>query len=164
MVEHKSNKKAKNKPLPNPVGRPPIFNNVKELEDKVSQYFKEGFRTKKIKVRLGRDEYEWQEVPLITITGLVLFLGFCDRRSFYEYEKKAEFSYSMKRARTFIEQEYEELLRENPQAAIFALRQFSWRDTQYLDQTINEYLHDDLKEETIENLQARLDRLREQNK
>ena len=164
MVEHKTNKKSKNKPLPNPVGRPPIYNNVEELEAKILQYFTDGYRKKMIKVRLGRNEYEYQEVPFITITGLVLYLGFCDRASFYDYEKKPEFSYSLRKARTFIEQEYEELLRENPTAAIFALKQFSWRETQYLDQTVNEYLHDDLKEETVENLQARLDILREQNR
>ena len=58
-----------------------------------------------------------------------MHLGFCDRQSFYEYEKKPEFTYTIKKARFFIEQHYEELLQTgNVTGAIFALKNFGWVD------------------------------------
>ncbi len=111
-----------------PAGRPPYYNNAEDLQKKIDEYFKGGHRTKTIK---------GIEVPMITITDLVLFLGFCDRASFYDYEKQKEFTYTIKKARTFIEREYEELLRENPTAAIFALKNFGWFDKQQFETTEN---------------------------
>jgi hypothetical protein len=74
------------------------------------------------------------EIPVITISGLVLYLGFCDRQSFYDYEKKPDFSCTIKRARTFIEMEYEHLLRtQSSTGAIFALKNFGWVDKSELD-------------------------------
>ena len=35
----------------------------------------------------------------ITITGLVLFIGFSSRQSFYDYEKKEGYDYNIKKAR-----------------------------------------------------------------
>jgi hypothetical protein len=84
-----------------------------------------------------RDGYTERKVDCPTITGLVLFCGFSDRQSFYDYEKKAEFTCTIKKARTFIEREYEELLHENPTAAIFALKNFDWSDKQEQTLTVN---------------------------
>lgn len=69
------------------------------------------------------------DVPVLTITGLCLHLGFCSRQSFYDYEKRDGFSYTIKRARTLIEHEYETMLQMgNTTGAIFALKNFGWTD------------------------------------
>lgn len=93
------------------VGRPPMFATEQELEEKVNEYF-DG---------LGK------EPP--TITGLALHLGFSSRQSFYDYEAKEEFAYTIKRARLRVEHEYEKCLhRKVPIGAIFALKNFGWTD------------------------------------
>ena len=67
----------------------------------------------------------------LTITGLAYHLGFESRQSFYDYEKRENFSYTIKRARLFIENEYEKLLiSNNTTGAIFALKNFGWTDKQ----------------------------------
>lgn len=88
------------------------------------------YRTKTIKIRNKSGEVIGEEViPAITITDLCLYLGFADRYSFYDYESMPAFSHTIKRCRTFIEREYEEQLRfGNPTGAIFALKNFGWRD------------------------------------
>lgn len=65
-----------------------------------------------------------------TITGLALFLGFCSRQSFYDYEKKRKFAYTIKRARLKVEQEYEKKLTtsSSPTGSIFALKNLGWKD------------------------------------
>ena len=73
-------------------------------------------------------------VSIITITGLVIYLGFCDRAAFYDYGKKEKFCHTIKKARTFIEQEYEECLKSNNcTGAIFALKNFGWTDRRELE-------------------------------
>lgn len=75
------------------------------------------------------------EVPFISITGLVLSCGFSNRQSFYDYEKKEEFSCIIKRARCLVENEYEYMLQKaNPTGAIFALKNMNWKDTQVVQQ------------------------------
>ena len=105
--------------------RPPKYKTVKELEKKILEYFKTWCRTKDIyNTRTG--EKVAMKIP--TITWLVLFLGFCDRASFYDYGENTKFSHTIKQARTFMEMEYEELLQQNPTGAIFALKNFWWKD------------------------------------
>ena len=71
----------------------------------------------------------------LSITGLAFFLGFECRASFYDYEKREQYSYTMKRARLAIESFYENCLvtLRNASGPIFALKNFGWRD----DHTIN---------------------------
>lgn len=70
----------------------------------------------------------------LTITGLAYHLGFESRQSFYDYEKRDLFSYTIKRARMFIENEYEKLLiSNNTTGAIFALKNFGWTDKQDIE-------------------------------
>ena len=69
-------------------------------------------------------------IKVPTICDLCLYLGFESRQSFYDYEKKEGFAYTIKRARLLIEREYEEQLQTNtPTGAIFALKNFGWKDT-----------------------------------
>ena len=71
----------------------------------------------------------------ITLTGLVLALGFCSKDTLYEYEKYEEFTDSVKRARLLVEQEYENRLvvGTNAAAPIFALKNFGWTDKSQVD-------------------------------
>lgn len=105
------------------VGRPANYETPEELQKKIDEYFDGGYRTiRRVINGVG------VEVPDITITDLVIYLGFADRTSFYDYEKKEEFAYTIKRARSFIEREYESLLKVNSTGAIFALKNFGWTD------------------------------------
>lgn len=106
-----------------PAGRPPLFDNLEDLETSINEYF-------------NHKDHEWivtevgsfQKQP-ITITGLALYLGFESRQSFYDYEKHEEFSYIIKKARLRVESEYEaKLSRNNPTGSIFALKNMGWAD------------------------------------
>ena len=71
-----------------------------------------------------------------SITGIVFFLGFASRQSFYDYEKRDAYSYIIKRARLSIEAYYESMLtreKVNPAGPIFALKNFGWKDVQSID-------------------------------
>lgn len=97
------------------IGRPPKYETPEELEKKIDEYF--------------------EDVTKPTITGLALFLGFESRQSFYDYEKNGNFSYIIKRARLHIESIYEESLHsQSCTGAIFALKNFGWKDKQEVEQ------------------------------
>jgi len=96
-------------------GAPPIYKDPLDLEKKIIQYFD-------------------CEEERFTITGLCLFCGFESRQSFYDYEKREEFSYIIKRSRTIIENMYEQKLQTNsPTGAIFALKNMGWDDKQQIE-------------------------------
>jgi hypothetical protein len=113
-------------------GRPPFYETPEQFEAKVADYF-DNPPTKPM--RFGNDVIE---VPVPTITGLALHLGFESRQSFYDYESKAGFTYTVKKARAKIEKHYEELLQTGGGAgAIFALKNFGWKDKTETDLTSN---------------------------
>lgn len=96
-----------------PGGRPRIYSNPDDLATKCDDYFEQ---CKNDKVR-----------PILT--GLVLFLGFADKTTLYEYRDRQEFSYPIKRAISRIEAEYENRLTDNSVAGtIFALKNMGWKD------------------------------------
>jgi hypothetical protein len=65
----------------------------------------------------------------VTISGLAYYLGFESRQSMYDYKERPEFSYIIKRAALFIEQNYEgKLSNTSPTGAIFALKNMGWKD------------------------------------
>ena len=69
-------------------GRPPLYDTPEELDTAVCLYF--------------ANEQATNRRP--TLAGLALFLGFADKQSIYDQEKRGEgFSYVIKRARTAIE-------------------------------------------------------------
>jgi hypothetical protein len=99
-------------------GRPPHYNNAEELLEKAEEYF--------------------NSVSKPTITRLCLHLGFESRQSFYAYEQKEGFSYAIKRLRTRIEAEYEDLVTDKDHATagvIFALKNLGWSDKTEIDHT-----------------------------
>lgn len=122
VVKKKYKKRADGK---NDTGRPPKYATAEALQAKIDEYFKNPPRKRKVFTKDG----EVIEVSIVTITGLVLYLGFCDRASFYKLEEDPKFLHTIKRARSFIEQEYEEMLHAgNCTGAIFALKNFGWKD------------------------------------
>lgn len=124
MAAPKGNKYA----LGNNGGRPPKYKDAKELEEQIEAYF--------ISIYDEENE-EWSRRPMIT--DLALFLGFADKMSLYEYAKKEEFTYSIKRALSIVESEYENMLESKASTgAIFALKNMRWKDKTEVDQTITE--------------------------
>lgn len=79
-------------------------------------------------LQLQIDDY-FANAKTPTISGLAYHLGFESRQSFYDYEEKELFSYTIKRARLRMEVKYEEGLHANScTGAIFALKNFGWKD------------------------------------
>jgi hypothetical protein len=118
-------------------GRPPIYTTPEELQEKINDYFKNGVESKPIVVGKG-DGKTVIDIPVPTITGLCLYCGFESRQSFYDYEKREQFSYIIKKARLFVEKHYEELLQVgNTTGAIFALKNMGWIDRVNQDVTTN---------------------------
>lgn len=75
------------------------------------------------------DEYIASNTGMLTITGLAMWLGFCDRQSLYDYEKKTQFSCIVKEARLAVENGYEISLRSaQVVGSIFALKNMGWKD------------------------------------
>ncbi|MEJ5962802.1 terminase small subunit [Pedobacter immunditicola] len=125
----------------NKGGRPPKYTNVDDLSLKIDEYFifVQGEKISKEIENLKTGEIDvidvWIRYPeRITITGLALFLGFDSKSTLYEYQKKARFSYPIKRGILKVEQQYESNLYErNPAGAIFALKNFGWKDKSEVD-------------------------------
>jgi len=109
-------------------GRPPKYTDPKKLYDMIIGYFEF------IQGEFD-DEGECIRPPShITITGLAIFLGFDSKSTLYEYAKKKEFSYSIRRAMLFVENNYEEMLfTKISQGAIFALKNMGWYDKQRIE-------------------------------
>ena len=109
-----------------------LFKTDKELQDKIQDYFtncpdKQEFVTK---------QGEKVIIPSYTVTGLAYHLGFASRQSFYDYEDNPIHSYTIKRARLFIEKEYEKCLKTGNVGVIFALKNFGWVDKTEVDNTL----------------------------
>lgn len=103
-------------------GRPRKYKTVEAFDDAVDVY-----------VALCRAD----DTP-VTWTGLALALGFSSREAIDEYQNYDGFSDSVKRAKLIVQNAYEMRLAGNsPTGAIFALKNFGWRDNQSLDLTTN---------------------------
>jgi hypothetical protein len=121
----------------NKGGRPALFESNEQIEAKIQEYFKwiegeyEDRPNEETRIMLRF----WLRHPEpATITGLALYLGFESRQSFYDYEDRDQFSYTIKRARLRIEHEYEKKLSGNNVAGpIFALKNLSWKDKTEVD-------------------------------
>jgi hypothetical protein len=137
-----------------PAGRPPLFETVEDLQKMIDSYFQDGVTVKKVVIGKAPNNYVL-EVEVPTISGLAHYIGFESRQSFYDYELKQEFAYTIKKTRLFIEQHYEEMLQVgNTTGAIFALKNFGWTDRQEIDQKTT------LKDERIDASKLTDDELR----
>lgn len=106
------------------VGQKPFFDTNEQLQKQIMDYIDNCPDAKELFTKDGTAYV----VPNYTITGLAYHLGFASRQSFYDYEEKPEFTYTIKRARLFIEKEYEIALRSGNPCMIFALKNFGWKD------------------------------------
>jgi hypothetical protein len=81
------------------------------------------------------DYFNKTEVP--TWSGLALYLGFESRSSLQNYKERPEFLHPIKRALLRMEDLYEFRLNQarNPTGAIFALKNFGWKDKQEVEQS-----------------------------
>lgn len=96
-----------------PGGRPRIYDNVEDLEAAIDGYF-------------ALCESENKKA---SVTGLALALGFCDKKTVYDYAERPEFLHSIKRALLQVESAYENGLWNNSVAGpIFALKNMGWKD------------------------------------
>lgn len=99
------------------VGRPLKFQNVEELDKKISEYFE----------ITPKDEWTW--------TGLALFLD-TDKWTLTGYKERDEFSASIKNALLKVENGYEiDLKKHGRTGTIFALKNFDWKDKNETDIT-----------------------------
>lgn len=136
-------------------GAPPKFETPEEMEIKINEYFDY------IRGEIRRVEHQgtdkekviWKRKPeRATITGLILYMGFACKNSFYEYEKKHSFSILIKKAKMTIEKVYEERLGgTNVTGSIFALKNLGWKDKQEIGFTDSEG-KDAFKEKSDEEL------------
>ena len=109
-------------------GRPPKYKDVKEIEQKINEYFES---------LLNEDGDEFEKRPTVSVLGL--YLGFSSRSNFDQYAEKEEFKYIIKRAKYLVEPSYEEMLMSKVSTgAIFALKNMGWKDKTEVDQTITE--------------------------
>ena len=96
------------------VGRPKIFNDVKEGEEKINAYF---------------NYCEEKEKPY-TMSGLAYYLGI-DRKTLLNYSKNEEYFHTIKKARDKVQMQLEECLYRlgNNSGVIFNLKNnFDWKD------------------------------------
>lgn len=99
-----------------PVGRPPMWDDPEAFDKAVDEYFEK-----------EKDGATW--------TGLALHLGFSSRDSLNDYAKKPEYSDSVKKGLLRIESKYEKAMMKQPAGAIFALKNFGWKDKQEVEQS-----------------------------
>lgn len=98
------------------AGRPLKFQSVEELQEKANAYFSSCY------------DSDGKIIRPITITGLALALD-TSRETLMNYEAREEFFDTIKRAKLRVENYAEErLYGPHPTGAIFALKQFNWKD------------------------------------
>lgn len=130
-------------------GRPAKFEDAEELSDCIESFF---------------EECKELASP-ITMTGLALGLGFCDRQSLYDYQKKPEFSCLIKRALLMVENSYEKRACENNATGpIFVLKNMGWSDKTEVQSTnvnLNADLDEDEKKEALDKIKSGLDEFKD---
>jgi len=162
MKKNKRKPKAKpekkkadiNSEVKNPVGKPPVFTSPEQMQERIQDYLDNCPDLLKIITKDG----DQIEVPKLTSSGLAYHIGFASRQSLYDYAKKEEYSYTIKRAMLFIEKEYEmKLGTGNAAGIIFALKNFGWKDqTEIVQKTETDYadLSDEELDEQIQKLET----------
>ena len=115
------------KPAPKKDGFPAFYTDPQVMQARVDEYFGNTDNMYKVKTRLA-DGTE-VEIPTPTLTDLVLFLGFAEKKALRDYAVKPGFGLIVKNAITRIERIYEAKLHgTSPTGAIFALKNFDWHD------------------------------------
>ena len=123
------------------LGRPKIFNDVKEVEEKINAYF---------------NYCEEKEKPY-TMSGLAYYLGI-SRQTLVNYSNQDQFFDTIKKARDRVQMQLEENAlsnKANPTFTIFNLKNnFDWKDSNEVktnveitkvDELLNEIKNSSLK-------------------
>ena len=120
----------------NKGGRPHIYNDVSEIEQKINDYFTSCEGTPLLDNKGNPMMYKGNPIIVnkrpLTVTGLALALGFKSRQALINYQNRDEkFNDAISRAKSRIEQYAEERLFDNDgtKGAQFALRcNFGWKE------------------------------------
>lgn len=105
-----------------PAGRPLLFKNKEELQEKIDEFF------------LPFETWE-EDTKRCTITRLAVHLD-TSRKTLVEYEWKDEFSNTVKKAKDKVEQYYEDrLIDRGNWGDIFAMKNLGWTDRTEVDNT-----------------------------
>lgn len=119
--------------MPNPIGRPPMYSDVKELQNKIDMYFEHHIAPKEeqIEDKDGNVKTLLRPGKPPTVAGLALYLGFADYRVIYRgpYKERPEFNHAIKSAIARIaEYAQEQLFIGQSTGAIFWLKNHGWAD------------------------------------
>ena len=114
----------------NPVGRPPKYKSVEEIQGKIDAYFTACKGHPLMNPDTGEPFQDKYGLPIIvdakppTVSGLALALGFSCRRDLNAYQGKKEFCTTITRAKAQCEAYAEERLfdRDGTNGAQFSLR------------------------------------------
>ena len=124
-----------------PNGRPLKFKTVAELEKMIKEYFDYcDNRIVEVHSEKTGEVFGLNKPAPYTISGLALYLGFCEVKSLHDYEKRGEFLHAIKGARIRIEAQDEERLKEGIGGAglIFVTKnRHGWTDKQQVEQVGN---------------------------
>lgn len=96
--------------MPTPPNRPYArYKTARTLQNKVDEYFKKGVATRDVIVTKDEKTTTIKQ-PLPTITGMIRYLGYSSRQSFYDLETHPLLGETIKAAKLRIEEAYEEQL------------------------------------------------------
>ncbi len=116
-----------------PAGRPPIYNRESQedidlVDELVNGYFKSIY---------DDENNKYLEPP--TVTGLALYLNFCDKSTLYDYKEIDQFSHSIKKGLSKIEQYHEISVAYGDKCTgnIFALKNMGWKDRVEVDNKLS---------------------------
>ena len=126
--------KTKDKTEKKLMGRPPKFSTPEDMQVLIDKYFNEKVGYFPMKDQEGQIVMDKDGMPHMllyapTVSGLALYLGFCDRKSMYEYGAKQNFTHTISTATSRIADFAETQLHQGkPTGAIFWLKNHGWHD------------------------------------
>ena len=128
------------------IGRPPMYKNKEEIQEKIDAYFEEckGKILTDDEGNIITDKYGeaiYIDKKPLTITGLALALGFNSRQSLLNYQDKEEFVDTITRAKARVEQYAEERLfdKNGANGAKFSLANNfeGWKEKQEIEAKVS---------------------------
>lgn len=128
--------------MSNPVGRPLIFKSVKEVEEKIKEYFDycdnrlvQGYDNK------TNEQFAYISPEPYTMSGLAYYLEI-DRKTLLNYSNKEEYFLTIKRARDKVEMDIERRMNDKnaftPGLIFNAINNFDWKQKNETDVRISE--------------------------
>lgn len=127
-------------------GRPPMYKNKKEIQEKIDKYFEDCKGTPLLNEDGTVATNKYGEPILVgikplTITGLALALGFTSRQALLNYQGKDEFVDTITRAKARVEEYAEARLfdKEGSNGAKFSLANNfeGWKEKQQIEANVD---------------------------